>query len=281
MEKIRYTLCIVAMFALGLFATGCSEDDGYNADTAVSYYTPENYSKMVETITTVVTDAAGKERIYMYNFVYDIKNRIKEINCSWKHYDEENRALLTESKAKYYYNKASLKIDCIVDNTYLYNDITIGTLKMSYKGAFNANGTLANFHTYDCEYNGLLFKKAYVDGGMELAFEYDRFNNLVRTYQVEGIEPAEGTIKEYIYSPYVNKTNFDFASFFGYNEAERLPRINAISYTSAFQLGAFGMFGSRSTHLPEGAWVFDSDGCPTSYTLNAKQNIVINIRYKK
>ena len=68
MEKIRYTLCMVAMFALGLFATGCSEDDGYNADTAVSYYTPENYSKMVETITTVVTDDAGKEYVWIYKY---------------------------------------------------------------------------------------------------------------------------------------------------------------------------------------------------------------------
>ena len=31
---------MVAMFALAMFATGCSEDDGYNADTAVSYFKP-------------------------------------------------------------------------------------------------------------------------------------------------------------------------------------------------------------------------------------------------
>lgn len=280
MEKIRYTLCMVAMFALAMFATGCSEDDGYNADTAVSYYTPDSYSKMVETITTVVTDDAGKEYVWIYEFLYDAKNRIKQINGTMKYY-YSGQLCNSTSVAKYIYNKALLKVEYTKEDVYPNKPAWNMTSKGTYRGAFNANGTLANFDTFDCEYNGLLFKKVYQDGGREFALDYDRFNNLVRTYQVEGIEPAEGTIKEYIYSPYANNTNFDFASFFGYNIAERLIPSNASTNYAIFQLGAFGMFGSRSTHLPEGTWEFDSDGCPTKYTLNAATSRTTNIRYKK
>jgi hypothetical protein len=184
------------------------------------------------------------------------------------------------STAKYRYNKALLTVENDKEDVYPNKSDWNMTSKGSYKGGFNANGTLANFYTFDCEYSGMLFTKAYVDGGEEYAMEYDRFNNLVKAYRVDGNAPADGTLKVYTYSPYKNKTNLDFASFFGYNIAERLVPANTSHNYAIFQLGAFGMFGSRSTNLPDGVWEFDSDGCPTKYT-NSELKKTVLIKYKK
>lgn len=271
---------LMALSAICLFAAGCSDDDGYNADNAISNYTPEEYTKMVENITTVIVDDGGREYIWSYEFLYDAKNRIKQINGTMKYY-YSGQLCNSTSTADYRYDKALLKVDYVKEDVYPKKSEWNLTSKGTYRGGFNANGTLANFDTFDCEYTGNLFTKAYVDGGDEYAMEYDRNNNLVRSYQVDVDHPADSTIREYIYSPYKNKTNFDFASFFGYNIAERLVPANTSHNYAIFQLGAFGMFGTRSTHLPDGIWEFDSEGCPTKYVSNGDLKKTMNIRYRK
>ena len=52
--SIKNLLRVSALSAICLFATGCSDDDGYNADSAISNYVPEEYTKMVESVTTVI-----------------------------------------------------------------------------------------------------------------------------------------------------------------------------------------------------------------------------------
>ncbi len=270
---------LLALSVVCLFAAGCSDDDGYNADSAISNYVPEEYSKMVESVTTVIEDDGGREYVWSYEFLYDIKNRIKQINGTMKYY-YKGQLCNSTSTADYRYDKALLKINYVKEDVYPNKSDWNMTSKGSYKGGFNSNGTLANFYTFDCEYSGTLFTKAYVDGGDEYAMEYDRYNNLVKSYLVDVDHPADSTMREYSYSPYKNKTNFDFASFFGYNIAERLVPANTSYNYAIFQLGAFGMFGSRSTNLPDGTWEFDSDGCPTKY-IDSDIKKTISIRYKK
>jgi hypothetical protein len=277
--SIKNLLRVSALSAICLFATGCSDDDGYNADSAISNYVPEEYTKMVESVTTVIEDDGGREYVWTYEFLYDIKNRIQQIDGTMKYY-YKGQLCNSTSTAKYRYNKALLTVEYVKEDVYPNKSDWNMTSKGSYKGGFNANGTLANFYTFDCEYSGMLFTKAYVDGGEEYAMEYDRFNNLVKAYRVDGNAPAVGTLKVYTYSPYKNKTNLDFASFFGYNIAERLVPANTSHNYAIFQLGAFGMFGSRSTNLPDGVWEFDSDGCPTKYT-NSELKKTVLIKYKK
>ena len=278
-SSMKGILRVAALSAICVFAAGCSEDEGYNPDNAISNYVPEEYTKMVESVTTVIEDGGGREYVWSYDFKYDIKNRIQQIDGTMKYY-YSGQLCNSTSVAKYRYNQAALKVDYVKEDVYPNKSEWNMTSKGSYKGAFNANGTLANFYTFDCEYTGPLFTKAYVDGGDEYALEYDRYNNLVKAYLVDVDHPADSTLREYTYSPYKNKTNFDFASFFGYNIAERLVPANTSHNYAIFQLGAFGMFGSRSTNLPDGEWEFDSEGCPVRYT-NSDLKKTIVIRYRK
>ena len=79
--SIKNLLRVSALSAICLFATGCSDDDGYNADSAISNYVPEEYSKMVESVTTVIEDDGGREYMWTYEFLYDIK----KVSCATVH----------------------------------------------------------------------------------------------------------------------------------------------------------------------------------------------------
>lgn len=272
------------MLVFGFSVMSCESSDDYNPDTAESYYTPDTNGNSVSSITTTSV-VNGREYSWTYDFDYDINNRIKEINVKMKHYDK-NRICNITSNAKYYYDKVSLKIKYVMEFDYPDDSDKNYTLKGTYSGAFNKNGTLANFYSYDCEYSGTLFTKAYVDGGDEYAFEYDTYNNLVRTYRCDesgGVETS--TLREYSYTPFNNRTNFDFASFLGYNIVERLVYVNELPVYAIFQLGAFGMFGSVSTHLPEGdkslpygGWEFNADKCPVSFVSAEGRKSVITYK---
>ena len=266
---IRNFYILYFIFAC-IVTVGCSSDDDYNADTAISFYSSDSYDKMVSSVTTV-SNVDGKEYKWTYDFVYDAQNRIKEINGVMKYY-YKGQLCNSISQVKYYFDKASLNINYVKEDTYPYKSDWNTIQKGKYSGAFNKNGTIANFYTFDCEYSGMLLKKAYVDGGDEYALEHDRHNNIIKAYRLDGDSPEEGTLREYNYiktdsegNSIVNKTNFDFASFFGYNIVERLVPANENYLYAIFQLGAFGMFGSRCTHLPDGVWEFDDDGFPVSY----------------
>ena len=66
--SIKNLLRVSALSAICLFATGCSDDDGYNADSAISNYVPEEYTKMVESVTT---DLCSSTSLYRQSAEYD------------------------------------------------------------------------------------------------------------------------------------------------------------------------------------------------------------------
>ncbi|MBQ5730766.1 MAG: hypothetical protein IIV57_04005, partial [Bacteroidaceae bacterium] len=74
-----------------LLAVACSSDDeGYNADTAITPYNPmsENY-KTVKGIKMSVTDSKG-EHTWSYKFNYDAQRRIKSIDGEISTYQLRN-----------------------------------------------------------------------------------------------------------------------------------------------------------------------------------------------
>lgn len=276
----RTFLYFTFMLFTASIITGCSKDeDEYNADTAQSYYKPLEYDKMVSSI-DITSKVNNRDYSWNYNFVYDAQNRIKEINGETKFYQStvEMRGTIA---TKYYYNNETLQIEYIYD---IYAPSLNKSIVKSDKhyGHFDKeDGKLISFDSFDCEYEGLMLSKVYTDYGTSFGLEYDRDNNIVKTYQLDSLalNPIEKTIKEYQYSTKVNKTNIDFASFLGYNVAERNIPCNELHPFELFHLGAFGMFGGRGTNLPQGEWTLDDDGYPIKYI--SPKNRTYVIKYKE
>jgi hypothetical protein len=279
--KIKY-LNIFAALLLCLFAAGCSSDDGYNADTAESYYVPEAYDKMVSAITMTQKMADGKDCEYIYEFLYDAQNRIKEVNSKWKFFPNipgiGKKLCNAFVCAKYYYDASSLTIKCRQENLFPGNEDWNSVSNQNYSGAFNKDGVLAQFNIFDCEYQGMLLKKAYVDGGEEFELKHDRNNNIISAYRLDSLGNAEEGARKYSYSQKINKTNFDFASFFGYNIIEAIVYYPNSAVYAPFQLGAFGMFGARGINLPDGEWEMDSEGYPVTYSNSEGRKYVITYK---
>ena len=278
---MKKTLLKLAFFSLLAFvATGCSKDEEYNADTAISYYKPLEYDRMVSSI-AVTSRVSNKDNWWTYNFLYDAQNRIKEITSNAKYYIFDSKSYCERThSAKYYYNNETLKVE------YLSNEYLLKTNKNykkdgTYYGAFDKeDGKLVSFDSYDCEYSGFELTRAYTDYGTSFGLEYDRDQNIVKSYQIDSLgKPAENTIRTYEYSTKVNKTNIDFASFLGYNIIERNIPCNEFHPYELFHLGAFGMFGSRGKNLPKGEWEFDELGYPVKYV--SPQNRTYIIKYKE
>ena len=106
--KMKF-IYIISALLLSFVAVGCSDDDAiidkgdYNADTAVSYYIPGEYDRMVSSI-TISNTVSGKEYTEKFDFVYDAQNRIKEINGEFKRWIGEKHNILctTTTQANYY-----------------------------------------------------------------------------------------------------------------------------------------------------------------------------------
>ena len=280
MKKTFLYLTILSLFAIA--ATGCSNsDDEYNADTAPSYYKPEVHERMVSSI-AITSKVDNKDYSWTYNFLYDAQNRIKEINGTSRFYESGIKEYCEGTiLTKYYYDNETLKIEYLYDIYVPKKDI--GTSKSErFFGAFDKeDGKLISFDTFDCEYEGLMLTKAYTDSGTIFAIEYDRNNNISKTYQLDSLEinPIDKTIQEYEYSKHKNKTNIDFASFLGYNVVERNIPCNMLHPYELFHLGAFGMLGGRGTYLPKGEWTMDEQGFPVKFI--SPKNRTYTITYKQ
>lgn len=258
MNTKRFFLYLTLLSFFAFVVTGCSSEEDYNADTATSYYKPESYERIVSSI-AVTSNVENRDYSWTYNFVYDAQNRIKEINGATKFY-ENNIKQYCEGTilTKYYYDDETLKIE------YIY-DIYVPKLDKSinkngrYYGCFDKqDGKLVSFDSFDCEYEGLMLKRAYTDYGTSFGLEYDRGNNIIKAYQFDSLGVvAESTVREYEYSTEINRTNIDFASFLGYNIIERNVPCNEYHPYELFHLGAFGMFGGRGKNLPKGVWEFE------------------------
>ena len=276
-------LDIFSALLLCMLAAGCSSDDSYNADTAESYYKPEVYDRMVSAITMTQKYADGKNCEYKYEFLYDAQNRIKEINSTWKYFPNISgvgkKLCNTSVNARYFFEGEALTIKCRQENVFPGNEEWNSVTNKNYSGAFNKDGVLSQFHSFDCEYQGLLLTKAYFDGGYELGLGYDRTNNIIKAYSIDSLgNPKDNETIRYSYTQKVNRTNFDFASFFGYNIIEAsIHKPNSAVY-APFQLGAFGMFGARGINLPQGEWEMDSEGYPVAYSNSEGRRYVITYK---
>ena len=284
--KKKYMYIVFALL-LSFVAVGCSSDDDYNADTAVSYYVPGEYDRMVSSI-TISNTVDGKEYTEKFDFVYDAQNRIKEINGKFKRWigDKHNILCNTTTQANYYYKNDVLLVEWTEVNDY---EDEIYDFAGRYLGVFNENGTLDkfsgdNFSGFDCEYQGMMLKKAYFDTKEWCEFGYDRSPNTnlisASAYALDSLDQKQLVQSyTYTYTPKANKTNIDFASLLGYNIVERtIPDMQSTIY-SLFQLGAFGMFGPLGTHLPAaGEWTFDEEGFPLTLTEPSGRKYVIEYK---
>lgn len=281
MKKSFLYLTILSFFTIA--ATGCSDsEEEYNADTAQSYYKPLEYDRMVSSI-AITSKVENKDYSWTYNFTYDAQNRIKEISGSTRFYENNIKEYCEGTiLTKYYYNNETLKIEYTYD-IYVPKKNIGNTKSERLFGCFDKeDGKLISFDSFDCEYEGLMLNKAYTDQGLIFTLEYDRNNNIIKTYQLDslGITPIEKTVQEYEYSTsYKNKTNIDIASFLGYNIVERITPCNTMHPYELFHLGAFGMLGGRGTYLPKGEWEFDEQGYPVKYI--SPKNRTYIIKYKE
>ena len=220
--KMKYMYIVFALL-LSFVAVGCSSDDDYNADTAVSYYVPQEYDRMVSSI-TISNTVDGKEYTEKFDFVYDAQNRIKEINGKFKRWigDKHNILCNTTTQANYYYKNDVLLVEWTEVNDYRDEKYDFSG---RYMGLFNQNGTLAKFSGdwfpgFDCVYEGMLLKKAYFDTDEWCELGYDRYNNLTsaRAYALDSLDQASLVQNyTYTYTSKANNTNIDFASLLGYN----------------------------------------------------------------
>ncbi len=282
MNSIKKSFIYLAFLSLfAIVVTGCSNDDEYNADTALSYYKPGEYDRMVSSI-AITNFLYGKDYSWTYNFVYDAQNRIKEIHGNTRFYENQSIKDYCEGTvlSRYFYDNETLKIECKYDVYVPKMDKSIN-MGGKFFGCFDKeDGKLIQFDSFDCEYSGLMIERAYTDYGTSFGLEYDRNNNIIKTYQYDSVgNIAQKTIKEYEYSTKINKTNIDFASFLGYNIIERNVSLNEMHPYEVFHLGAFGMLGGRGKNLPRGEWVLDEDGFPTEYVSPEGRKYVI--KYKE
>lgn len=279
MKKTLLNLAFLSLLAL--VATGCSSDEEYNADTAISYYKPLEYDRMVSSI-EIAYKKGNMNNSWKYDFTYDVQNRINEINGTMNYYSNamsSNNAYVKYEgtvQTKYFYNNETLKIECIY-NTYAPKYDKTKKITPKFYGCFDKDGKLISFDSFDCTYDAFQLTRAYTDYGTIYGLEYDRNLNITKAYLIDSLgKPDPTTIRTYEYSTKTNYTNIDFASFFGYNIIERLVDCNIKHPYELFHLGAFGMLGSRGKNLPKGEWEF---AVLDSINLNSEQNERYPIKY--
>ena len=142
-----------------LLAVACSSDDeGYNADTAITPYNPmsENY-KTVKGIKMSVTDSKG-EHTWSYKFNYDAQRRIKSIDGEISTYQLRNntRWYKLNIKSTTEYQFVDKKLGVIYNASLEYPTYPDWNTTKGYRlpGEFNDKGALVHFGTFDCEYSG-------------------------------------------------------------------------------------------------------------------------------
>lgn len=266
-----------------LLAVACSSDDeGYNADTAITPYNPmpESY-RTVKGVKMSVTDSKG-EHTWNYKFNYDAQRRIKSIDGEITTYQLRNNTrwykLNIKSTTEYQFIDNNLGV--IYNASLEYPAYPDWNTTKGYRlpGEFNGKGALVHFGTFDCEYSGNTLTKAYVDNGRVYSLQHDRYGNLTG-YMCESGDTLTNRLNSCDYSQINNKTNIDFSGFLGYWVPEREIYDNDNWLYAFCHLAAFDMLGARCLHLPDGEWVTDATGCPVSCVLPS--GIKLTIEYAK
>lgn len=260
------------LLPLCLLSVACgSDDDGYNADTAISNYNPvsEKY-RTVKGVEMSITDSRG-EHTWKYTFNYDAQRRIKSIDGKITTYQLRNNSrwykVNINSKTEYQFlNEMNMRVIYNAELEYpTYPDWNT-TKGYRLPGEFNAKGALTHFGTFDCEYSGNTLKKAYIDNGRVYSIEHDRYGN-VTGYMCEDGDSLYSRLGIYPYSSITNNTNIDFSGFLGNWVVEREIYDNHDWKYAFCHLAAFDMLGARSLHLPKGEWSADAAGYPVSCVL--------------
>ena len=296
------------MMAAAVVFTACSDDsEAYDADTAVSNYVPlQSGRKVASLYTTNVID--GREYSFRHNFTYDKQGRIKEVNSEIKHHRMSTspsgsvsfKLCNITSNAKYYYKGEYLEIAYNIVGRY--PDYHNWDYAISYADAalLNDDGYILNFNQppyqgFTCSYNLASLKEVEFEGGNKFYVLRDNKGNvnghMFEGYDKAGNDSVSRMSERYTYTSIENKTNFDFAAYFGYWEHERYINALATWPYASYQLAGFGFFGSYGGYLPLcessvsggvsafSLWKFDADGYPVKYT--APDGRVTTITYVK
>ncbi len=278
MKKHFALLFMLAAF----FAAACNSDnEGYNADTAISHYKPlpSTSYRMVRGILMEQT-YNGRNYSWDYVFTYDAQNRIKNVNCDIVTHAKDGNGKyhkITGAVSMNYIFESEniMKINTIInDPDHIINEDS----NYKYAGEFNENGLLDNFAVFGCEYShGGTLNKAYMDNERIYTMLRDDKGN-VAGYRCDSVGNVLANYpQKYEYSAISNKTNIDIAGFVGNCDIEREIPGNENKQYPIVLLSAFDMLGQRSPNLPKGSWVLDSDRCPTEGTLST--GIKLTIRY--
>ena len=289
-------LMLFAFMAVSFAA--CSDNEEYDADTAVTPYEPLPGRRIAQVKTINTFD--GRLYSWEHNFSYDALGRIKEINSNIVHHRAEEFANTVRyyvcnitSKANYYYNGDKFRVEYSISREY--PDYPDWNKRESGKdeGILNENGTLAKISSMDMEYSKTQLFRGYVDGGCIYEPQRDGRGNVtgyIKSLQMN--DEADSVLfdcsDDFLYTNVKNKTNFDFSGYFGYWGVEQGIYANRVEYYAAYQLAAFGMLGATSNYLPSamlsrdakgkiikddngnqkylyGEWQYDAEGCPVSF----------------
>ncbi len=283
------------MMAAAVVFTACSDDsEGYDADSAVSNYVPSQSGRKVASLyTTNVID--GREYSFRHNFTYDKQGRIKEVNSEIQHHRLwntvdgrlQNTPCNITSNAKYYYKGEFIEVACSVVGKYPEKPSWDYSRSFTDGGKLNDNGHIITYSQppyegFECEYNFTNLRSVAFDGGYLFDILRDAAGNVnghrFTGYDKAGNDSTSTRAGRYQYTAVKNKTNFDFAAYFGYWEHERFVSALSSWPYATYQLAAFGFFGSCGNYLPlcdssladdfsaTDLWVFDEMVCPVKYT---------------
>lgn len=283
------------MMAAAVVFTACSDDsEGYDADSAVSNYVPSQSGRKVASLyTTNVID--GREYSFRHNFTYDKLGRIKEVNSEIQHHRLwntidgrlQNTPCNITSNAKYYYKGEFLEVACSVVGKYPEKPSWDYSRSFTDGGKLNDNGHIITYSQppyegFECEYNFTNLRSVAFDGGYLFDILRDAASNVnghrFTGYDKAGNDSTSTRAGRYQYTAVKNKTNFDFAAYFGYWEHERFVSALSSWPYATYQLAAFGFFGSCGNYLPlcdssladdfsaTDLWEFDEMVCPVKYT---------------
>ena len=258
------------ILSLCLAFVSCNEEE-YNADLAVSPYQPLP-GRRVASVKTIFTENGG-ENIHEHRFTYDAQNRIKTVNSNLVIYtpvvvdnngfrDTVNARCNMVTSANYFYRGEKLEVAFNVSTEYPdFPKMNRHSCSSNF-GFFTSTGVLNRFSQASFDYSTTILLKAYTDG--EISFDVLREGNDVCGYNKTSVasngQLREEKSKRYYYSPFRNKTNFDFSAYFGYWGVEQCIPIISRPYRAPYQLAAFGMLGVTSGNLPWGVVETDADG---------------------
>lgn len=255
------------LFALLLCVGLVSCEKEYDADTAESNYEAAPGRRVASLKTTYTSK--GNEYSFEHNFSYDANGRIKSVNSNIVHYVADKMFFDTvytrcniTSSADYFYNGERLDVAYSVTREYPSDPSRNNRESGVDYGVFNSAGVLTRFSSVDFVYSTTMLQQGFADGDAYFNVIRDGSGNVsgYTKYRTSTDELLGNKSGYYFYSPFRNKTNFDFSAYFGYWGVEQAVRMISVPYYATYQLAAFGMLGATSQQLPFGIVKKDADG---------------------